>query len=1080
MTIMNSAMNNSVLFDSFAQKSSQFAVERLTFTTHGRTVVRGTDHRDLGIYQVADFLDDLGYYNFISDDEEVVEYGSKKMIVLDFGDVESSERVGELAEMLLFVSDDDVVTYAVNPITGTSNTFVSLITNQPVPMPIGSRRFGGNYGYGGQIVTANGLKDRVMICLENSDPAAVMANQDNVDFGLMRLHLGKKMRIQKAAKLALRMSNWMNVLHGTDVVIGELAIYFGEFANGCIDGNCYVSGSGCYQGRAFTGKYVANGLTIKDVEHKISFIDADPIVMEAAALSEDDIVEICDVIDAKGKGTKYAGRVVRIKYNTGKVNAPILFVDMNTLKAGFDVSRQSGLNVLHEFGKTLTRGYVRMTGQTAIKQALNDREKMMSFYKKTHLEQAIELFSFKSNVLPSANLMQNEGTVQLAAAMLDDDFETKYPFHVAKLVNKKLNSDAEMCNEFRVRVPGFSRVVLFDPTAFYGKRVIRAHEYYANGKDGVEAVVVKHPAFGSNETDTITGIKKAVMMARIDDIDLPREIREDIKMEIERAAEDAIFVGSWSVYKALLAGFDGDGDKFENMLNSEELGMPEQGIAIVIESADKPEDRHEVTITPDIMATMAAMVWRFDNASIGAVTTLFHGFQRMELNEDIRRFRKMAKAAFGNNGKGTKDYATILKVEGVGSAYPFIRVSEDSVNAIFGQIPDMRLDKENIMACLHDINNGVGRYYYERTIDASKKFDHVVLPGGYAMKSIVTTSYKSNTELVIDAKTGNVSVKCKGGKVDIMHATSIAMAEQSAAIVSEKLKAAIEQPECLEESQAKYCRSCWALLDADVQKAVFSVIQDTYSIKDMYGKMSNKKGKDSQKTANTFYATFYGLASNELRKILSLETVLAQPAMQQQLASFGDDEVARQDFIVKVEEGLPEFRIGVLFGGYFAGTLKGAIKQIGSGLLPQEFLAFVAKFSGKEGAVEAVKAADFGFSADYGRSLLHIHLGLNNEAAGRLVKTEKRIKKLVDSVIVGTTVSGKSIVLTGNGAAVKGLYVNTGKSELRKSLLDINGRVCALSAGVDSYGPYVLFGLCDVSANAHDEAIEAATKQLQK
>lgn len=764
-------------------------------------------------------------------------------------------------------------------------------------------RFGGKEG--GQISTNSNLKKGILTLLNNNNVERIHKIMDTIDYGCLSSFIGKTVTSEKAAKLASRLGNWMAVKEDGQFV-ENFAIYFGEFANGDLDGMSFTTlvKTGCaVQNRAYLCKTVSLGITVQTMDTIINSLDKDPIVIDRSNITDDLNKEIRAAIDCKGKGTRFENHVLIIKSTEGGAQ---YLADMNVLKASFDVRRMSTLNVIKEFGgKESTAS---LSSQILTKLMFQSPLNAKEVFKAAHERALSDKFTFKP-VKATKETVMNDGFFTNSILDIDPDAMRKYGWVFRNSIDQVLMGDRSALNEFHMPIEGANKVMIGDLGALFGVKLLNADEIFSNGLDAVvEYTSFKFPTFDQREYANVRNIADVIYDRIADAVNEEKLTAEqgamlhDLCQDLDNAV---VMYAAMPIVKARQAGFDFDGD-CAIFIKSDILGMKNEPVAI---KCGKPEskDNSTTTIGWDIMAQAMAKIWSFGNLSVGTVTNIFTEFQYMELNHDVAAFRKFAR--FDGNFNGSKKYTPVMKIDGEENNVKYVEVSEAKIRKILDQIPEMILDEENIMDCLHDINMGVGRWYQESTIDAAKKFYRVEISG--ALQSVLQDKVSPNVWVSIDWANKKVkSVKGQQFFTDKMRrSVQNALTAKTQKMAQDAVNVVTKMPKFGDDVKSR-CIGAYKSIDIGMKGVINVLVSEIKNANRIY---TDTHDKDA-----------YGNTLAELENMF-------------RMATFDFD---------------PESRVAVLLGYVFDHNDEKVLNKIGTKMLRAEFVQFVAGFSNKEASEE--------------------------------------------------------------------------------------------------------------------------------
>lgn len=829
------------------------------------------------------------------------------------------------------------------------------------PNMTGFCRFGGPEG--GQISTKNNVKKGVLTLLNNNNADRIHSLMDTADFGCLADFIGQTVSAEKAVKLASRLGNWMAVTEDGPVV-ENIAIYFGEFANGDLDGMSFTTlakAGHAVQNRAYLCKTLSLGVSSKSMKEIIDKLDMDPIVICRQQIDSCLNEEIRAAIDCKGKDTRFEGRVLIIRDLESKDGTQYL-ADMNALKASFDTRRISNLNIVKWFDN---RSYdASLANQVLTKILFQDPVVAKEVFKTAHQKTLEDRFNFRAMEV-SEETLTDDVLFSNAILGIDPDAKKKYGWIFKRSIDQVLKGDRQALNKFHMPMEGSYNVLVGDLGTLFGIKLLNADEMFSNSLDVItEYTSIKFPSFDQREYANMRNIGD-VIYDRIADAVNSHKISveqgamlHDLCQNLSKAI---VMYPAMPIVKNRQAGLDFDGD-CATFIRADLLGLKAEPVAVKCEPPTT-KDSSQITIGWDLMAKAMAKVRSFGNLSVGAVTNLFVQFQYMELNRDFNAFKKFA-GKFHNFGTGKKNYKPVLKIDGSEDNVKFVEVSDNKISSIFAQIHDMKLDDENIIDCLHDINMGVGRWYQESTIDAGSKFYQIFV--SEELRSLLNGQVNPDVEVSVDWRFGKVnSVKGQTFYTDnARKSIQFALTAQTQKMAQKAIDDVSTMPK-FDQVAKDRCIAIYNGLSADAKCVVKTLISEIKNAGQVYSETHDV----------TLYRSLLDSIENMYR-----------------LVTFDYDDMSR---------------IALLFGYGFVEDSY-IIDKLGTKILRKEFVEFVRTFSESEVEVPELKA-----EAD--PSVMVFRLKVNG-GADYLQNIQKHLED--EDTMVQLMAKGKAVVLNINGTPI--------------------------------------------------------------
>ena len=860
------------------------------------------------------------------------------------------------------------------------------------PNMTGFCRFGGQEG--GQISTKNNVKKGVLTLLNNNNVDRVRKIMDTADFGCLSDFIGQTVSAEKAVKLASRLGNWMAVTEDGPSV-DNFAIYFGEFADGDLDGMSFttlVKAGHAVQNRAYLCKTLSLGVSEQAMNTIVSSLDNEPIVIDRENVTDDLNKKIREAIDCKGRGTRFEERILVIR--GAKDESVQYLADMNALKASFDTRRVSNLNIVKRFDN---RSYdASLANQVLTKIMFQDPVVAKEVFKMAHQRALKDHFNFRAMDV-SEKTLADDVLFSNVILNIDPDAKRKYGWIFKRSIDQVLKGDRQALNKFHMPMEGSYNVLVGDIGALFGIKLLNADEVFSNSLDVItEYTSIKFPSFDQREYANVRNIGNVIYDRIADAVNSHKLWPEQgavLHDLCQNLGKSIVMYPAMPIVKNRQAGLDFDGD-CATFIRADLLGLKAEPVAVKCEPPTT-KDSSQITIGWDLMAKAMAKVRSFGNLSVGAVTNLFVQFQYMELNCDFDAFKKFA-VKFRNFGAGKKNYKPVLKIDGSEDDVKFVEVSANKIDTIFAQIHDMKLDEENIMVCLHDINMGVGRWYQESTIDAGSKFYQIFV--SEELRSLLNGQVNPDVEVSIDWKSGKVnSVKGQMFYADnARKSIQYALTAQTQKMAQKAIDDVSTMPE-FDQAAKDRCVTIYNGLSIDAKCVVKTLISEI-------------------KNAGQVYSETHDV--NLYRSLLdSIENMY-------RLATFDYDDMSR---------------IALLFGYGFVED-NYIIDKLGTKILREEFVEFVQTLSESEVEVPELKA-----EADPSVMVFRLKV---KDATTYLQNIQKHLED--EDATAQLMVKGKAIVLNINGTPISygkktPTFVDCGikGSRLAKILANREGKVAS-------------------------------------
>lgn len=667
----------------------------------------------------------------------------------------------------------------------------------------GVKTYGGENG--GQVSSASQLRKLSISMAENSDQAEALRRLSIVDYGSFDMINGTLTTMSGLVKYSARVGQGQAPVCMTDVKVGTMAIVAAKWKNKAgnqyNDGSAYVSSSfaakACtestngkfivkdravlgmvFQARPWKAKVMAKCVEQGYIDEMIAFRGYEVVRIDRNNVSEFEQAEF-NKLFAKGAKSAFVGKLVVI---CDDMNAPIDFMtDINGMKATYDLSRNSGFNVLDI-------GNVQVDASTGAATSIQMLQSLLYF----NYEAAMKFISERGQAHLAKNLgrlLSEEAQVpgigefsKLYAAgtipKIARDFTLRRNSSLYKSqVNNFMKGMSGAIESLKFDLPGTTGKIVPDFAMDFEQMVLgvaadgkvevfcpAAEQYFTELGLPEEAWIIsgyKYPKMHVQEVLIARVVSFREIGARIDALEITSKQKNLLRRQYKAMSRAVVAVPAIELLKNMLAGMDFDADAatlvFDVEFNRILVESDKKPVAVVIED-DYVATEEEVIVKADMAWTVLSKFAGNKNKSIGEITIMNDLVIAMLLLVQlghVEEAQKIMSLAF--EGEHVVDaYESPMKEEVGEFGIPVIRVSDALMRDIVAKICDMSLSKENMMAALYDLI-AVGRMLQEVTIDSAKT--NRILEVLYDLNAVANS--KSRSPLAIEIKWNGDSVTLK-------------------------------------------------------------------------------------------------------------------------------------------------------------------------------------------------------------------------------------------------------------------------------------------------------------------------------
>lgn len=667
----------------------------------------------------------------------------------------------------------------------------------------GVKTYGGEKG--GQVSSASQLRKLSISMAENSDQAEALRRLSIVDYGSFDMINGTLTTMSGLVKYSARIGQGQAPVCMTDTKVGTMAIVAEKWKNKAgnqyNDGSAYVSAQfaakACtestdskfvvkeravlgmvFQCRPWKAKVMAKCVEQNYIDEMIAFRGYKTVYINRNDVSEFEQTEFNKLFE-KGAKSAFAGKLVVIGDD---MSAPIDFMtDINGMKATYDLTRDSGFNVL-DIGNVQSDVSAGAATSMQMLQSLLyfNYKKGMEYITekgKTHLAKNLgRLLSEEAQVpgIGEFSKLYAAGTIPKIAR----DFTLRRNSSLYKSqVNNFMKGMSGAIESLKFDLPGTTGKIVPDFAMDFEQMVLgvaadgkvevfcpAAEQYFTElGLPEEEWIIsgYKYPKMHVQEVLIARVVSMKEIGARIDALEITSKQKNLLRRQYKALSRAVVVVPAIETLKNMLAGMDFDADAvtlvFDVEFNRILVESEKKPVAVVIED-DYVATEEEVTVKADMAWTVLSKFAGNKNKSIGEITIMNDLVIAMLLLVQlghVEEAQKIMSLAF--EGEHVVDaYVSPMKEEVWEFGIPVIRVSDALMRDIVAKICDMSLNKENMMAALYDLI-AIGRMLQEITIDSAKT--NRILEVLYDLNAVANS--KSRSPLAIEIKWNGDSVTLK-------------------------------------------------------------------------------------------------------------------------------------------------------------------------------------------------------------------------------------------------------------------------------------------------------------------------------
>lgn len=356
------------------------------------------------------------------------------------------------------------------------------------------------------------------------------------------------------------------------------------------------------QKRSWLNKLMAQVMRRSYIKEMILHLQLETAILNRNQISKDDYDNFILGVKSKGKKGKFAGKVVVICDNPSDAWKIDLFTDLNGLKAPFDPSIESDIEILdisHE-EHDIEHGS-RTSTQLLQTLMISDPERTMSFINRlgaNYIKEKEELLTADEGMIPSWMDFQGSIDWQQTLSKIAPKFAHRYYAPLwHSVVDTAIKGFTSSCRKLNLPTKGAYAKIVIDSAADFGRRILGVNKAceieviapVAERHKIVRILGIKYPKQGSFEYLKGRVISREDYSQRVmADIMLTDYQKREIIRHVNNLSGGAIMIPAIATIKNMLAGLDIDGDAMQ-LFFDEELVDIAYGIeprAVIIDEQD--------------------------------------------------------------------------------------------------------------------------------------------------------------------------------------------------------------------------------------------------------------------------------------------------------------------------------------------------------------------------------------------------------------------------------------------------------------------------------------------------------------
>lgn len=397
---------------------------------------------------------------------------------------------------------------------------------------------------------------------------------------LKSVYGSEKLKAEEAIKLATRLSlpETNSIAWGN---LNTLAVYAGKLSDNGVefgDGTIIMNEEAFNRGAAEHGIDLVKS-TGTVIQCRTSFIKGCGQIVDKFTMTQIlkankgdgvvfvDVTSQKDVIEAMTAIQKKTITNKLVVFGKGHSIQEMLnvdmFVDLNSLKAGFDLSLQPEISVmeiahLHD-------------GVNTSSQIIAGAMRSLVFQKNfSSIAKEVLDEKFKVPKIPNTMGLSELGFDNFAEDLLwkiAPQFVKEMPAMLRSQKNKIIKSCLSKINNLNFKVKGWYLKGVCDNGCLFGIKLLHKNEVYAPGikqDDGTMGELFRHPKMAEGEHARVKIVTEKTLLKRVSNTPLTWGAKEALSRMIKSLAPGAVMLPSWDPeLAAKLGGADYDGDGFD-------------------------------------------------------------------------------------------------------------------------------------------------------------------------------------------------------------------------------------------------------------------------------------------------------------------------------------------------------------------------------------------------------------------------------------------------------------------------------------------------------------------------------------
>lgn len=438
----------------------------------------------------------------------------------------------------------------------------------------------------------------------------------------------------------------------------------------------------------------------------------------------------------KGETSTFRGKVVIIKPKEVKPYLKNIdfYTDLNGLKASYDLTRDSGLNIL-AIDKPLNKAVANTNTQQLETFAMADPEGTKAIV--INLAQVYNKKLFHEALTPKVKAPSIKEVEQMYTAGIVKSIAPKFALQNEKvfgaIADQAVQGMVKRVQGLNYQVPGQSRILQMDFGAEFGVRILEPGTCFVPGIKEKWILGTRNPKQYSGEFLLLKNMSISEINALIKEKVQDKRLQNLLTREYRLLSDSAVVIAAYEEYKDTIGGADVDGDTLTLVFHRKLTAVIKKdgrikSTAIQVKNKSQKQEKDKMFGLRSIHTAFVELITN-GNLSIGEVTYMNNFF--LGLLFDLMNGNSAAALEFfkfaGNEGSGVAEYVARPRFYNKELKMNTISVSFEILEKMIQDIKEMELTPANMIAALDDLNAAFMMLQME-TIDAAKKGTKVPVP----------------------------------------------------------------------------------------------------------------------------------------------------------------------------------------------------------------------------------------------------------------------------------------------------------------------------------------------------------------